>query len=453
MPPMKSTPTDRLAGPPASRTATPQPPEAGTAQRTADGPPAPTLPRGRPIVAGNPPGAAAADPRRARRKAARQRWTRVRNAMLVWHRWFGLLAGVWLFLLASTGTVLVFYEEIDHFLNPSLFHRPAVGERLPFEDLVRIAEASHAGSYASYVDLPNAAHEPVVAFLRARADAEQPVTPGLHTFVDPYTGEVLASRVAGAFKLDRLHIARWIYELHMNLHLDTFGAVLLAIVALLWIFDHIPSVWLSFPRLRGWWRSFMVKRSAKGAALAYGWHRASGLWLAPVTLVLAVSGLYFNLYPVFVAAVEAVSPLTKRTHQTAPQLEEPVYGPEVPVDRALAVASFAAGGAEVDSLSVLPASGLYWVRLFDPRDLADYGQRSVYVDMGSGEVVGDSHRAVGSAGDVFVALQFPLHSGKILGWPGRILIALTGLVICALVITGFVLWLRRARGRRGAAAG
>ncbi|MEM8997311.1 MAG: PepSY-associated TM helix domain-containing protein, partial [Acidobacteriota bacterium] len=237
-----------------------------------------------------------------------------------------------------------------------------------------------------------------------------------------------------------------------DLHLGTFGTVLFGVVAFFWILDHIPSLWLSFPKLRGWWRSFLVKRSARGAALAYGWHRASGLWLVPVTLGLAVSGVYFNFRSGFLAAVGAVSPLTAGVHQTAPKLDEPLFAPALTIDDALAVARSATNGAEVDSLSIVPTSGLYWVRLFDRRDMADYGQRYVYVDMDDGSVVGDRHRAEGTAGDVFVALQFPVHSGKLLGWPGRILISLTGLVLCGLVATGFIVWLRKRRSRLAWAA-
>ena len=45
---------------------------------------------------------------------------RTRPALL-WHRWFGLLGGVWLLVIALTGSVLVFHEEIDHALNPDWF--------------------------------------------------------------------------------------------------------------------------------------------------------------------------------------------------------------------------------------------------------------------------------------------------------------------------------------------
>jgi uncharacterized iron-regulated membrane protein len=43
--------------------------------------------------------------------------------------------------------------------------------------------------------------------------------------------------------------------------------------------------------------------------------------------------------------------------------------------------------------------------------------------------------------------QFPLHSGRILGLPGRILISIMGLVVAMLSVTGIVIWARKRRTR------
>ena len=53
----------------------------------------------------------------------------------------------------------------------------------------------------------------------------------------------------------------------------------------------------------------------------------------------------------------------------------------------------------------------------------------------------------GTAADIFVQAQFPLHSGRILGLPGRILISVMGLVVAALSVTGVVIWWRKRRAR------
>lgn len=41
--------------------------------------------------------------------------------------------------------------------------------------------------------------------------------------------------------------------------------------------------------------------------------------------------------------------------------------------------------------------------------------------------------------------QFPVHSGRILGLPGRILISVMGLVVAMLSVTGVVIWLRKRK--------
>lgn len=46
-------------------------------------------------------------------------------------------------------------------------------------------------------------------------------------------------------------------------------------------------------------------------------------------------------------------------------------------------------------------------------------------------------------GDIFLDLQFPLHSGRIAGIPGRIFISVMGLAVAGLSVTGVVIWLRR----------
>lgn len=376
-----------------------------------------------------------------------KRLRRLRNALVLWHRWFGIVAGLWLFLLAVTGSVIVFYAEIDHALNPDFWDLPAGREPLPVGRVTAAATAGHPGTYASSVDLPNDPTDPVVVFLASRPDAEVPVEPGFHVLVDPATAQVLGERVFGAFRLDRRHLAHFFYQLHMDLHLGRVATAALGLLALLWALDHLAATVLSFPKLARWRESFRVRRGARGAGFVYGLHRASGLWLAPITFVLAVSGLYFDWYPQFVDAVDSVSPVTRRYYETAPVLEAPPERP-VPLDRALVTARERAGGAAVDGVYVLPAQGLYWVRLFDPRDLDSYGGRWITVSMVDGRVLADRHAADGSVGDTVLAWQFPLHSGKAFGWPGRIAIFLAGWMVAGLVATGYVLCFKKWRGRR-----
>ncbi|MNJ03406.1 hypothetical protein D3C73_1637050 [compost metagenome] len=48
-------------------------------------------------------------------------------------------------------------------------------------------------------------------------------------------------------------------------------------------------------------------------------------------------------------------------------------------------------------------------------------------------------------------LQLPLHSGRILGMTGRIMMSIMGVFVVMLAITGIVIWERKRRARKATA--
>lgn len=66
-------------------------------------------------------------------------------------------------------------------------------------------------------------------------------------------------------------------------------------------------------------------------------------------------------------------------------------------------------------------------------------------------LLGERQPWKGTVADIFVQAQFPLHSGRILGLPGRILISFMGLVVAMLSVTGVLIWWRKRASRKVAA--
>ena len=71
-----------------------------------------------------------------------------------------------------------------------------------------------------------------------------------------------------------------------------------------------------------------------------------------------------------------------------------------------------------------------------------------YYDGKDGRFVGERLLWTGSVADIFLQAQFPLHSGRILGLPGRILISLLGVVVAMLSVTGVYIWWKKHRARK-----
>lgn len=75
--------------------------------------------------------------------------------------------------------------------------------------------------------------------------------------------------------------------------------------------------------------------------------------------------------------------------------------------------------------------------------------KMLFLDAATGAMQGGRVPWEGTAADIFMQLQFPLHSGRIAGVPGRVFLSFMGLVVALLSATGIVIWLKKRAGRIG----
>jgi uncharacterized iron-regulated membrane protein len=105
--------------------------------------------------------------------------------------------------------------------------------------------------------------------------------------------------------------------------------------------------------------------------------------------------------------------------------------------------------APAGSIFYSVAFGICGVQFFQPGDdqAAGVGPARLYSEGLDGRYLGDQQPWVGTAADIFLQAQFPLHSGRILGLPDRILISIMGDVVATLSVIGVVIWLRKRRAK------
>lgn len=73
----------------------------------------------------------------------------------------------------------------------------------------------------------------------------------------------------------------------------------------------------------------------------------------------------------------------------------------------------------------------------------------MYCDSMDERYLGDRQPWKGTVADIFLQAQFLLHSGRIIGLLGRILISAMGIVVAMLSITGLIIRWRKRVSRRG----
>ncbi|WP_211474074.1 PepSY-associated TM helix domain-containing protein [Collimonas humicola] len=399
----------------------------------------------------------------------------MRPLLVMVHRWFGLAAALFLFIAGATGAVISWDHELDAWLNPQLFHARSAAQQSPGPvlsglELANRVEAQDRRLRVTYVmseSEPGRTSSMMVAG-RLNPASGLPYDLGFNQIaVDPVTAEIQGRRMWGALSLERENLLPFLYKLHYTMHLPELGGVelgvwLMGIIGVVWTLDCFIALWLSFPNWRSWRKSFAFRWRQGGHKLNFDLHRSGGVWLWILLLILAVTSVSMNLErPLVRPIVLALSSLTPNAFDTrTPLSPAQAARAETGVSReqvmALAAQEAQRRGWTLPAGGVFYSSafGLYGVGFFEAgNDHGDLGLGNawLYFDAADGHAAGAKIPGTGSAGDLFMQAQFPLHSGRILGLGGRIMISLLGLAVAILSVTGVIIWARKRRARMLAA--
>lgn len=388
----------------------------------------------------------------------------MRQCLVVLHRWFGLFTAVFLFISGLTGAVISWDHELDEWLNPALFDSDTQGERLQPLELANRLEAADPRLQVSFLPLHHEDGHALTVFVDRLVD---PATGKLFDTgfnqlgINPVTGAVQASREWGVVSLSRENLLPFLYKLHYSMHIpDGFnveiGVLFMGIVAIVWVIDSGIALWISFPRQRSWRKSFTFRWHKSARVINFDLHRSGGVWVWVLLLILAVTSVSMNLENLVTRPLVALvsdltpSPFASRTPNPT---ENPIM-PRISREQALALAQEEAQKrgwtAPPGALFYSVEFGLYGVGFHEAGDEhgAGLGNPWIYLDGQDGRLAGDNVPGEGSAGDIFLQAQFPLHSGRIVGLPGRILVSLLGLAVAGFSVTGVLIWMRKQRFRR-----
>ncbi|KFC71420.1 PepSY domain-containing protein [Massilia sp. LC238] len=382
------------------------------------------------------------------------------------HLWAGLIFGTILVLQGLTGTVIGWRHELDAWLNPGLLRvAPPAGAPAGLE--ARPAPAQVAAVMARLQDepgygrpdtlfLPEVHGDVYVAWYRPQKP-DSSWTQGVtrQVMVDPANLAILGERDWGEAGLSRPLLMPTLFHLHRYLMAGDAGKIVIAVQGLALMLLCLSGIVVWWPKmtLSAFWHAISVRRGSNWPKFNFQLHRAAGFYVAPVLLVLAFSGVYFNAPDWVTPAIRAVAPLTKNEKALNTSAKEV---PRIDAGAAMAAAQVRYPEGRVSRIGI-PAKPdqPYEVRVRQPGELRHgAGATRVSVDAGSGEIVRAIDPLTARGGDWFVSTLFPLHTGEAFGLAGRILISVVGLTPMLFFITGLVVWIkfRRKPAKRKAPA-
>lgn len=378
-------------------------------------------------------------------KTRRKLWLKV-------HLWLGLSLGLFLAMIGLTGSVLVFWHEIDTALNPALYQNATPPDRQKSLDEILDA-AKHAappGWASSWTQIPTTSNENYVfSFYYPNTSPPPEQAQSITLGINPYTAEMTHKRVFyhGSNPLKHCLVG-FFFKLHYALLLGETGATLVGILAVLFLISALSGLILWWPLTGQWRRVLTIKSKASIERFNHDLHQTAGFYSLVVLLAVVVSGIYFNLPDQFRWLVQRFSPLTPEAQVQAP----PPTSTAMPtLETLLQQARLASPGGVSRNYDFSGGdSGLFSACFDDVPELRRHvvASRCLVFDRADGKLLQIRDAVHGSGGDLFMLWQWPLHSGQAFGWTGRILVFISGLICPLLFATGVIRWLQKRRAKQ-----
>lgn len=371
--------------------------------------------------------------------------TGLRSFLFIVHMWIGLILGVFLAALGLSGSLLVYDDTLGDLINPPP-HATTAGQPLPLSMIQDIAQETvgghgqmqiflasepgeaisvRMGGISAMGNMPGMGNDGHAGGGRRHHDGGGEGGRGLQIFIDPVSGEVLATRTA---VLPPILI--FAHQLHGNFLMGRDGrSLVVGWLGVAMLLLGISGLVLWWPRRGQWKYAFFVRSTARGLRFHRELHAATGIWIFFIFIAVSFSGLVLAWPQTLGANPPGFNPRAVPTVETTD-------GKKLGATEAVIAATAAVPGLVPRSVTI-PARP-------DQAISVNYLSNgamgaTVFVDPYRGKVL-----SVRDSSPNVMAWMRPVHRGT-LGPVWRFLVFLSGLVPSLFVITGVIMWWKKRK--------
>lgn len=352
---------------------------------------------------------------------------KLRQIALVLHRYVGVMVGILLAIVSLTGSLLVFWKELNVFLNPQMFQVIPQSDRVSVQFVVDTVRSAYPDWQLNFLELPRA--------LDSVYTARMLLNSGDFTYVylNPYTGEVLGSQEWGRT------VMSFIYNFHISLLGGKAGETVVGICGLLLLLLSVTGIIL-WPGWKKLVAGFAIRWRSALQLINYDLHKVGGILSCVFLIAIASTGTAMIFHTQFKGVIYSLVGTPKLLELTSTMVAN---APPVTADIILQKADLALPGKTIYITFPSKRQGTFVVRKRLVGDIHPNGSSNVYLDRYSGQLLRVENGFTAPVASQIINLLFPLHIGAFGGLTTRILYVFIGLTPTLLSITGLVLWRRR----------
>lgn len=362
------------------------------------------------------------------------------------HLWLGLSSGLIVFILGITGCLYVFEEELRPIVHDYYYSDEVKGKKLPVSRLIEIAKEANKNNLKQTLSgckIMSDDKRTVMIWFFEELD-ENAIWywnryQSTYVYLDPYSGSIK--------KLEKYNFEFFVFVrmLHQTLCLNSkIGDPIVGTATIIFIISLLTGLVLWWPKNKSaakqrFW--FRWKNTTKWKRKNYDLHNILGYYILIFALIIALTGLVWA-FECYDKGVQWVFNGGKTIEKESKVIESDTlyYTEKKPVDTIY----FSLKQLRPDAKSYfifMPKAkdSTGTIRAFI-RHESRFDDVSIQFDQYTAKKLETITYEDKSNGEKFRFINYDLHVGSILGFPGKVLAFIASLIAASLPVTGFLIW-------------
>ncbi|WP_209402532.1 PepSY domain-containing protein [Pseudozobellia sp. WGM2] len=345
------------------------------------------------------------------------------------HSWIGVKLSILFFIVCFSGTVATLSHELDWLFIKEIRAEPQT-DLIDRNTIIENFRKSYPHANMTYWMRTD---EPYLCDIIYKKENGQQ----RYVFANPYTGEIQGEAA--------LTIQRFFRDLHYFLFIPFYQIGYLMVLAFAFLL--LTSLISALYFYKKWWKKFFTFKKSKNTLVVFrSLHRLVGLWSIPFALLFSITGIWYFIERTNIADVGVKVNPNQPVNKLNAQSEISKTNAELDYNQAVALAE-----REIPELivgSITPPNspdGNIYLRGTSNAPLVRQRANRVYINPVTYEVTGVQKAQNISTLMWFNDIADPLHFGYWGGLLTKVIWFFAGAGICALVLTGIWITLKRKK--------
>jgi len=369
------------------------------------------------------------------------------------HLWLGLISGVIITIVAFTGCIYVFEEELFNFFHQDIVYTRAAGKPLPLYILEEKAQkALPVDEKFNRVEVKSDQYAYIFSASKANKKAKSifylgQVAYNKDVYIDQFSGKVLG---VIDLKHEFFSIVRLIHQ--YLLFKKPIGSFIVGSSVLLFLMIIITGfiIWLP-KKLKNIRQRLTVKWNARFKRLNWDLHSTFGFYVIPFALVIVITGLVWSFkwweLGIYKSLGTAKKPVLLREYVQSPAEHKTRLASNLALNTLIRLNKGNYTAILLNYPEDEKASMMATVQIIHSGD-AWRGLSYFYFNPNTGSLTDQILHQNKPLGLKWRNSNLDMHDGGLFGWPTKILAFIAALIIATLPTTGFLIWWGKKKKKR-----